>query len=184
MESHKNIFGWHKIHAQHLCLSVILSLPSLSFLYYIDSFSTSYSELRVLFFSLSFYSSFSAYTLNCTEGVLYILTYFKIMSYVGRLLQFIHKTNPYKSLCLKNKICIYSEGYNFAWFCSTFYVKKIFTQGCFCKSTLVIFCKKLLLFYDCRVVLYLRFSLVCGESKHRFSVRKIYRQVLNSLRKK
>ena len=96
----------------YVCLSFCLCRPC-------HFFTALIAFLRVIQYSLYcsslfFYSSFSAYTLNCTEGVLYILTYFKIMSYAGRLLKFIHKTNPYKSLSLKNKICKYPEGCNFA----------------------------------------------------------------------
>ena len=140
-------------------MSVILSLPSLSFLYYIVSFFCeaiqyfrvylSSSFLFTLLFVLIFWTVPKVY---CT----YWLTLHWYFMLEGNENLFINRIHINHCIC-KEKYAYRQKNLLFSLaFGSAINNKKIFAAECFCNWKLVII-EKILFFYKCRLVLYLRF---------------------------
>ena len=158
-------------------MSVILSLPSLSFLYYIVSFFCeaiqyfrvylSSSFLFTLLFVLIFWTVPKVY---CT----YWLTLHWYFMLEGNENLFINRIHINHCIC-KEK---YAYRQKFVIF-TCFWVSYQQQENICCRMFLQLetgYYRKILFFYECRLVLYLRFLFGFGESKHRFSERKIYSQ--------
>ena len=139
-------------------MSVILSLPSLSFLYYIVSFFCeaiqyfrvylSSSFLFTLLFVLIFWTVPKVY---CT----YWLTLHWYFMLEGNENLFINRIHINHCIC-KEKYAYRQKLLFSLVFGSAINNKKIFAAECFCNWKVVII-EKILFFYECRLVLYLRF---------------------------
>ena len=167
-------------------MSVILSLPSLSFLYYIVSFFCeaiqyfrvylSSSFLFTLLFVLIFWTVSNVY---CT----YWLTLHWYFMLEGNENLFINRIHINHCIC-KEKYAYRQKFFYFHLFLGQLSTtRKYLLQNVFAIGNWLL-SKKYFSFMNADSCCICVFYLVFGESKHRFSEHKIYSQVSNSLRKK